>query len=438
MISPALEYWLAGREGERIDRATFLGHVKQIGDGLPAAGYALNLCKDRYLFAVAFCALAARRQVNLLPPNRSIAVAEGIAGEFPGCYCITDSPIDRLHLKQHVIQISQLCVTQVAPEPEVAADQEVAILYTSGSSGRPCPNRKNWGEFEAGARLTAQQFGFESGRGLTIIATVPQQHMYGLETTIILPLVAGVSVHGGRPFFPDDVRDTLCSVSGPRVLVTTPVHLRTCIEADLRWPGVDFIVSATAPLSQELAIRGEALFGTRVLEIFGSTETGAIAIRRTVRDSLWRLYPGLMLAMDGDRPLVQGGHLSEPVLLNDRIRIWGADQFEHLGRCSDLVNIAGKRASLAELNIRLNEVTGVRDGVMVVPDEMGVRVPRLCAVVVAPDVAKEQILSALMQRIDPVFLPRPIYFVDHMPRNESGKLPRNMLDKLLAELTGRV
>ena len=440
MISPTLECWVASRDGEWIDRATFLSHVKQVADGLPTASHSINLCEDRYLFAVAFCALLTRDQVNLLPPNRSVEVAEDIAADFTDCYCVTDSLIDLLQLKQHVIQVpSGCCAVQADPEPEVAADQEIAILYTSGSSGRPRPNRKSWREFESGAHLTAKRFGFEMGRGCTIVATVPQQHMYGLELTIILPLVVGVSVHGGRPFFPDDVRDTLYSISAPRVLVTTPVHLRACIEADLSWPEVDFIVSATAPLSQELAARGEAVFDAPVLEIFGSTETGAIASRRTVRELLWRLYEGLTLTAVGeDGHSVQGGHLAQPVILNDHIRICGVGQFEHIGRCSDLVNIAGKRASLAELNIRLNEVTGVLDGVIMVPDELDARVPRLCAVVVAPDVTKEQILSSLVQRVDPVFLPRPIYFVNHLPRNESGKLPRDAMDKLLEELTGVV
>ncbi len=437
MISPTLECWVMSRADEKVDRATFLGHVRQIADGLPTAGHAINLCEDRYLFAVAFCALLTRGQVNLLPPNRSVEVAEDIAAEFPDCYCITDALIDLLHLKQHVIQIPNGCSVQACSEPEIAANQKVAILYTSGSSGRPRPNRKSWREFKVGAQLTAKRFGFEPGRGLTVIATVPQQHMYGLELTVILPLVAGISVHGGRPFFPDDVRDTLCSISSPRVLVTTPVHLRACIEADLSWPEVDFIVSATAPLSQELAARGEAVFDAPVLDIFGSTETGAIASRRTARESLWRLYEGLTLTDDGNGCFVQGGHLAQPVVLNDYIRFCGVDQFELLGRCSDMVNIAGKRASLAELNIRLNEVAGVRDGVMLVQDEMDVRVPRLCAVVVAPHVAKEQILLALAQRVDPVFLPRPIYFIEHLPRNESGKLPRDRLDKLLEEVAGR-
>ena len=61
------------------------------------------------------------------------------------------------------------------------------------------------------------------------------------------------------------------------MLITTPVHLRTVLADDLELPPLDLIVSATAPLSQELAREAERRFGAPLLEIYGSTETGQIA-----------------------------------------------------------------------------------------------------------------------------------------------------------------
>jgi 3-hydroxymyristoyl/3-hydroxydecanoyl-(acyl carrier protein) dehydratase len=51
--------------------------------------------------------------------------------------------------------------------------------------------------------------------------------------------------------------------------------------------------------------------------------------------------------------------------------------------------------------------------------------------VVAPALSREALLQALRQRIDPVFLPRPLVFVDALPRNTTGKLPREALARLL-------
>ena len=131
----------------------------------------------------------------------------------------------------------------------------MAIAFTSGSTGRAKPNPKRWSELLSGAHQAQQRFGLTAG--LTVVATVPPQHMYGLETSIMAPLASGVCVHAGRPFFPEDVRTALQEAAPRRVLITTPVHLQACLRADLRWPELAWIVSATAPLSVDLAAHAE-------------------------------------------------------------------------------------------------------------------------------------------------------------------------------------
>jgi acyl-coenzyme A synthetase/AMP-(fatty) acid ligase len=101
------------------------------------------------------------------------------------------------------------------------------------------------------------------------------------------------------------------------------------------------------------------------------------------------------------------------------------------------VNIAGKRTSLAHLNYHLNSIPGVRDGAFVVPEQEGEAVTRLTAYVVAPGLTSEALLRALRQRIDAAFLPRPLHFVEALPRNETGKLPRRALEEFESGLAGR-
>jgi len=97
------------------------------------------------------------------------------------------------------------------------------------------------------------------------------------------------------------------------------------------------------------------------------------------------------------------------------------------------VNIAGKRTSLAHLNYHLNSIEGVLDGVFVAPEAEGEAVERLMAFVVAPGHTSEALMEALRQRIDPAFLPRPLCLVDVLPRNATGKLPRQSLNRIAAE-----
>jgi acyl-coenzyme A synthetase/AMP-(fatty) acid ligase len=95
-----------------------------------------------------------------------------------------------------------------------------------------------------------------------------------------------------------------------------------------------------------------------------------------------------------------------------------------------MVNIAGKRTSLAYLNHHLNGIDGVEDGVFFLPPAEGGDITRLMAFVVAPRTSPEEVMHALRERIDAAFLPRPLYFVDALPRNATGKLPREALMQL--------
>ena len=126
-----------------------------------------------------------------------------------------------------------------------------------------------------------------------------------------------------------------------------------------------------------------------------------------------------------------GGHVEAPITMNDMIEPVTDEHFLLHGRVADLVNIAGKRHSLASLNHLLNAIPGVVDGAFYMPDEAGDgHVTRLAACVVAPGMDAPYLLAALREHIDPVFLPRPLLFVDALPRNRTGKLPRAVLQAL--------
>ncbi|HEY2676478.1 MAG TPA: AMP-ligase, partial [Steroidobacteraceae bacterium] len=194
--------------------------------------------------------------------------------------------------------------------------------------------------------------------------------------------------------------------------------------------------SATAPLSQELAREVEGRYGTSLLEIYGSTETGQIATRHTAQTAVWRLWPDVRLNVSQDQVVAHGGHVEQPTPLCDVIELTGKDEFLLHGRTADLVNIAGKRSSFAYLNAQLNSIPGVADGAFFLREGLkgSTGVDRLGAVVVAPALSAAELIERLRQRIDPVFLPRPLLMVDELPRNATGKLPQQALQTLAASL----
>jgi acyl-coenzyme A synthetase/AMP-(fatty) acid ligase len=100
-----------------------------------------------------------------------------------------------------------------------------------------------------------------------------------------------------------------------------------------------------------------------------------------------------------------------------------------------MVNIAGKRNSLGYLNHQLTSIAGVADGAFFLPDEREIDgVTRLTAFAVAPGLTAAQILAALRERLDPAFMPRPLHLVDMLPRQATGKLPREALQVLARRL----
>jgi acyl-coenzyme A synthetase/AMP-(fatty) acid ligase len=422
---------IAYRGKRAVGPQEYLRHVAQLAAALPDQRHVLNLCADRYHFAVGFGAALVRAQTTLLPPNSTPEAMAQLGSRYAALYCLADGAVpagfDTVSVPQAIGGERTFSVVPAIPEAQCAA-----VLFTSGSTGQPMPHAKSWGSFVAGAAAQAQRLGLRAGSGMSVLATVPPQHMYGLESSVLFPLQNGLALHAGRPFFPADICAELDALPRPRALVTTPFHLRALLAGAAAVPPADFVLSATAPLSPQLAAEAEARFSAPLHEIYGCTETGQVAMRRTTAGSEWRPHPGVILRQDERGTWANGGHVEKEVLLADVIELHEGGSFLLHGRTADLVNIAGKRTSLAHLNYHLNSIEGVRDGAFFMPSDDGREVTRLVAFVVAPGLSGETIMKALRQRIDAAFLPRPLQFVEALPRNMTGKLPREALRELLA------
>ncbi len=272
--------------GAVITAGEFLGQVQDLARTLPAQPYLVNLCEERANFLVAWCAAVARGQTNLLPASRAPQVIADARASYPDNYVVDDAAV--------TAALARGGRAGKPAMPQVAADHIVQIAFTSGSTGTPLAHAKRWGSLHFNTRFNAERIreclaaaGFASQP--TLIATVPPKHMYGTETSVLLPLLTRMAVHAGRPLFPGDVARALSEVEAPRVLVTTPVHLRTLLASTQRYPRVALVCSATAPLEAELARRVAAVLKAPLLEMFGSTETCVIATRLTANEPDWRL-----------------------------------------------------------------------------------------------------------------------------------------------------
>ena len=433
---------VAYRDGVAVTVRRFLADAAHLAHSYPSSKHMLNVCGDRYHFTVGLVACLMSDRISLLPSTHTPEVIAQLRKFAPDAFCLTDDAHCEIALPQVRFpdQPAEERADQGAASPfqvpSIPAAQLAAIVFTSGSTGAPVPHKKTWGPLARCVQSGAPRLGLVDGRHHTLIGTVPGQHMYGFESTVLLALLSGNAFSAERPFYPADIAASIARVPRPRVLVTTPIHLRTLLASDVDIPALDLVVSATAPLSRDLAGEVERRYGTSLLEIYGSTETGQIATRHTAKTAAWRLWPDVRLNVSRDMAVAHGGHVEQPTPLCDVVELTGKDEFLLHGRTADLVNIAGKRSSFAYLNAQLNAIRGVADGAFFLREGLkgSTGVDRLGAVVVAPGLSAAELIEHLRQRIDPVFLPRPLLMVDELPRNATGKLPQQALQTLAASL----
>jgi acyl-coenzyme A synthetase/AMP-(fatty) acid ligase len=427
---------LGWRAGRPVDAAQFCAAAAAFAAALPRKRHVLNLCEDRLNFMLGFAAALIARQVSLLPFSRAPGAVTDLYGAHADVYCLTDGRPIAPGLA--AVAVPPLAPVQGTPEaPRIPADQLALIAYTSGSTGRPQPHAQSWGSLVADARGLGRQLRLARGAVRSVVGTVPPQHIYGMETTVMLPLQNGTAVHPGRPLLPCDIAAALSDVPGERWLVTTPTHLRACVANSVPLPPLRGILSATMPLPPELAREVEKRCSAPLHEIYGCTEGGALALRRPALGEIWRVRDGMRLRAVNRDAWVEGGHLAAPLRLPDRVELLGATEFRLLGRPEDMAKIAGKRASIAALNRELLRVPGVSDGLFFDPGTASRRTPRLAAVAVAPGLVPEAILRVLRHRIDSAFLPRPLILVAELPRTDTGKVPRAELLALLEAARAR-
>lgn len=409
---------------------------------LGEASAVCNLCTSRSSFLITWLAALRSRRLQILPPSGGSSDLAAILTTIARPLIVVDDPAAALvHGGQGIPCVS--CRPEWPPAPASGAelawqpawDDTAVLLYTSGSTGMPEPQPKSLRQLATGALALGARLAQDVEGGLaairSIVCSVPPQHMFGVECSVMLSLVHGLPALDRRPLLPADVRDAFTDAQSG-AWIATPLHLRSLVQAGEAVANCRVVIASTMPLAETLAQQTEALVGAPVLEIYGSTETGVLAMRRTARESRWLPVQGVQLEAAEGATEVRGSHFASPQTLLDRIGMDRDGRFTLLGRHADLIKIAGRRASLSGLNLLLQDLPGLDDGVFYLPAS-GNPTERLCLLYAGPTLDRAAIDEWLRARLDPVFLPRTLIHVDRLPRSDNGKLPRQALDRVYEE-----
>ncbi|WP_246341330.1 AMP-binding protein [Simiduia aestuariiviva] len=336
------------------------------------------------------------------------------------------------------------------PQPLAGAwcvSPDAAItLFTSGSSGEPKLVHKCARQLAAEVDQLERQFGGDF-TGVSVLATVTHQHIYGLLFRVLWPLTEGRAFARNTVEFLEDLEH--CALAD-YVLISSPTHLvRLPVHLPLMANSVRCVFSSGAPLPAGASEQVHERFGCDVIEVLGSTETGGMAWRvQHGQGASWRPFEVVQVRANAAGVLC----IRSPFLADDQwytcadmVRVEGPS-FELLGRADRIVKIEGKRVSLEQIERALLAHVWVSD-VRVQPVSRSSSVAErdeLVVLLVASDAGSDQLAKVgrrpviaeltdlLARQLERPLVPRRWRLLAKLPRNSQGKMRLADLDALLA------
>lgn len=172
-----------------------------------------------------------------------------------------------------------------APQNHAPCEQEAVSLHllradqkfyikTSGSTGEAKNIEKSLRDMVLEAEFLVERFGLRASD--RFLSGVSHQNMFGLTFSIFVPLLCGSRTQKGGLNYPEII---LAADLAGAVLISSPTVLGAlCEHADAaNIAPLGTIFSAGAPLSPAIRDNLRALSSARIVDIYGSSETGVIA-----------------------------------------------------------------------------------------------------------------------------------------------------------------
>ncbi len=421
--------------GEFIDQQQFHVDVCQLAASLSKSSndnFAVYY-EEAYPFSISLFALLHCQKKVLIAANNKAVTAEQLIGqgyELLGDWEGNETSVEVNESSDFVLTALDL-------------DQATITLFTSGSSGEPKEINKTLQQFQNEIEVLERYWGEELGDA-QVLATVSHQHIYGLLFGVLWPLSAGRCFHNEIFLSPEPLLKKAEGISA--YWVASPAQLKR-LDDLTPWLAISklmVIFSSGGALAFKEASQIFQYSQHKVLEIYGSSETGGIAWRKSVDNTLWTTFSGINISVDKTGQ----SYLSSPYLtensaykMDDKIRLQGKHQFELLGRVDRIVKVEEKRLSLDELEQALNNLEWVNlSHTLLVAGKRD----KVAAVLVLTSSGEEylqqqgraalikQLRKQLMTRFESVTLPKKWLFMQSLQMNSQGKINQILLRQILS------
>ena len=319
------------------------------------------------------------------------------------------------------VRVAESGGAPIRPRFPAAAEPEVAF-FTSGSTGEPKIVHKKAFQFGEQHRVEAPWLGLD--RPLTVVSLAPAFHILGYIYGFSTPAAAKGTTVFSRGSSPQGWVE-MVRTERPRLVVGVPLHYRLMVQLlDAPLPEAVYLCSG-GPLDPAIAAEFERRSGWPVLQVYGSTETGGIAVRRgsgpmePFPQMAWksRESDGRLVIKSAwqDRP-------SDWHCTDDVVAVEGGT-FRLLGRADSVVKIGGRRFSTGEVVQTALAAPGVAQAHALPYDRFGEHA--IALFVVASDgvpVSAADVRAHLASRLAPFKIPRTIHVLAELPTRGIGKV----------------
>lgn len=326
---------------------------------------------------------------------------------------------------------------------KVAADHPAIMVFTSGSTGQPKAISKTMQQLEA--ELMALDELMPESPAELVATTVSHQHLYGLTFRLLRPFSYQQAFTTQLSQYPEDLI-ALVEHYSSFSLVSSPSHLGR-MNSQQDWHLIEQkcfeVYCSTAPLSLNDSLNVANLLQAPVKEIYGSSETGALAWRcqhSAEQAALWQALAHVELSPAEDSSLnVFFTEDKRHINLADQVSFYNDGRFDLQGRIDQIVKVEGKRVSLNEMNSLLQACEWVEQA-QALPLER--HRCEMVAVIILSAAGNELLQQSGRKRLidllkkqlsdhfEAIVIPRRWRFVTAFPVNSQGKLPRQNLAAL--------
>ena len=348
------------------------------------------------------------------------------------------------------------------PRTQLEADQPAVLLYTSGTSGRPKGVILTDANLQANIEQVVEWVKFS--RHDSMLGVLPQFHTFGLTALTLLPLCLGCQVVYTAKFMPKKILE-LARHHRPTVFIGIPSMYNALRLAKSATPddfsSLRFAVAGGEPLPDAVSDGFHDVFGVRICEGYGMTETAPVANMCLPHEyrphSVGRAVPRLeqrIVAEDGSicppgvdgevrmrGPNVMPGYFKRPdetaaafddegfLRSGDMGRMDEDGYLSITGRIKEMLIIGGENVFPREIEGVLDRHPSVKSSAVIgQPDPSRGEVPLAFVELVDDATFDETALRAhCRETLAQYKVPREIRQVAELPRNPTGKIMRRAL-----------